>query len=133
MKAFSIVSLLALGIAGTACSQTVEAAEEDTETKTEVAETSTEVSGSFNLGLPSEPAIFDGTSTDGFNLGLGSTDVASTDGFNLGTDVSASNGLAALPELETEIGEDVDPLDELAIETPDLEEIDDEEPVIRLE
>ena len=132
MKAFSILSILALGLAGTACSQTVEAAEEETEAKTEVAETAPDVGGSFNLGLPAEPAVIDGTSTDGFNLGLGSTDVASTDGFNLGTDVAASNGLSALPELSTDIGEAPEALDELTLEKPELEDLD-EEPIIRLE
>ena len=76
--------------------------------------------------------MIDGTSTDGFNLGLGSTDVASTDGFNLGTDVAASNGLSALPELATDIGETPEALDELTLEKPELEDLD-EEPIIRLE
>ena len=132
MKAFSIISIFALGLAGTACSQTVEAAEEETEPKTEVTETAPDVGGSFNLGLPAEPAVIDATSTDGFNLGLGNTETATTDGFNLGTDVSASNGLAELPELATDIGETPEGLDPLAIEKPDIEDLDDE-PIIRLE
>lgn len=134
MKSLSIVALIALGFAGTACSQGADA--EDTETNAEAeavetVQTAADVSGSFNLGLPNEPVAADPANSGGFNLGLpgGAEAIDSTSGFNLGADVSASNGLAALPELDTEIGETPE---ELVIETPETEELDDE-PVIRLE
>lgn len=131
MKSLSIAALIALGLAGTACSQGADA--EDTETKSEIetAETAADVGGSFNLGLPNETVAADPANSGGFNLGMPSGDPAlsSTDGFNLGADVAASNGLAALPELTTEIGETPE---ELVIDTPDSEDEDDE-PIIRLE
>lgn len=134
MKSLSIAALIALGFAGTACSQGADA--EDAETKpeveaTETVQTAADVSGSFNLGLPNEAVATDPANSGGFNLGVpgGAPAMNSTDGFNLGADVSASNGLAALPELDTEIGETPE---ELVIETPADEDIDDE-PVIRLE
>ena len=135
MKSLSIAALIALGFAGTACSQGADA--EDAETKktdveaTETVQTAADVSGSFNLGLPNEAVATDPANSGGFNLGVpgGAPAMNSTDGFNLGADVSASNGLAALPELETKIGETPE---ELVIETPSDEDIDDE-PVIRLE
>ena len=93
MKAFSIASLIALGIAGTACSQDADVKAEDTkpaEAKTEAPD----VGGSFNLGLPTDAP-------------------ASTAGFNLGTEVAASNGLSELPEIEAPIdAEDAPETDE---------------------
>ncbi|MEE2929202.1 MAG: hypothetical protein VX599_00655 [Pseudomonadota bacterium] len=131
MKSLSIAALIALGLAGTACSQGADA--EDTEAKPEIetVETAADVGGSFNLGLPNETVATDPANSGGFNLGVpgGSPALDSTDGFNLGADVSASNGLAALPELTTEIGETPE---ELVIEAPESEDEDDE-PIIRLE
>ena len=134
MKSLSIAALIALGFAGTACSQGADA--EDTKPQpeaeaTKTVQTAADVSGSFNLGLPTEATASDPANSGGFNLGVpgGAPALNSTDGFNLGADVSASNGLAALPELETEIGETPE---ELVIDTPAEEDTDDE-PVIRLE
>ena len=131
MKALTVASIFALGVAGTACSQAQEAAQDDVKAETEavatdVAETeaaetaAADVGGSFNLGVPTEaPAANVGGS---FNLGLPAAAPASTDGFNLNAGISASNGLSDLPEIDApaviEESEDSD---------------DDEEPIIRLE
>ena len=129
MKALSFASLIALGIAGTACSQ-------DAETKTETVQPAEETSaaanvgGSFNLGLPTEMDAGTQTDTSGFNLALPGDTPASTDGFNLATDVSASNGLSDIPEIAT----DIVPADaENAIPEVLETEAADDEPVIRLE
>ncbi len=123
MKALTLASLFALGVAGTACSQASDAAADEDKTETATAETTeakADISGSFNLGLPTEaaPAAAGGS----FNLGMPTDAPASTEGFNLATDVSASNGLAELPEIEApniaENGEETDA---------------DDEPVIRLD
>lgn len=126
MKALSIASIFAIGLAGTACSQASEApAETDNAVveTTETAEASVDTSG-FNLGLPTDvntPA----PASDGFNLDLPATDMASTDGFNLGTDIAASNGLAELPEIAAPLAEDA--------AEPATPEVTDDEPVIRLD
>ena len=126
MKALSIASIFAIGLAGTACSQASEAPAETANAATETAETveaSVDASG-FNLGLPTDvnaPA----PANDGFNLDLPSADTASTDGFNLGTDIAASNGLAELPEITAPLAEDVT--------DPAAPEVTDDEPVIRLD
>jgi len=124
MKALSIAAIFALGVVATACSQTSEAAEDEAKAKTETAETTeagTDVGGSFNLGLPTD-AETSAAAGGSFNLGLPSTTATSTDGFNLGTEVSASNGLAALPDVATPV-----------IETEAPAVIEDDEPIIRLE
>ncbi|MEL6415275.1 MAG: hypothetical protein AAFZ74_18280 [Pseudomonadota bacterium] len=130
MKALSIASLFALGVAGTACSQTVDAEAEDPKP---VAEESTEVStdtgGSFNLELPEDLESATNVANDGFNLALPGTEMTNTDGFNLGTDVAASSGLADLPEIAANIAEDPDALE---LEAPEEDEPE-EEPIIRLE
>ena len=128
MKAFSIASLIALGIAGTACSQDADVKAEDTkpaEAKTEAPD----VGGSFNLGLPTDMGTPAPANAGGFNLALPGDAPASTDGFNLAADVSASNGLSELPEISANIvepGEDT---------LPDVLETDtaDDEPIIRLD
>ena len=127
MKALTIASIFALGVAGTACSQAAEDdAKVDTATTqtdaaaTETADAAADVGGSFNLGVPAATTT---TEVGGsFNLGLPAATPASTDGFNLATDVSASNGLSSVPEIAAPaVVEDT--------ETPD----EDDEPVIRLE
>ncbi|MEM9179663.1 MAG: hypothetical protein AAGA89_08120 [Pseudomonadota bacterium] len=124
MKALSIAALFTLGVAGTACSQANETAPEDSTAETEqvdATEAAPEVSGSFNLGLPTETAAAPNVGGS-FNLGLPTDAPASTAGFNLGTEVAASNGLSDLPEIEA-------PIDaEDAAETDE-----DDEPIIRLE
>lgn len=120
MKALSIASIFAIGLAGTACSQASEAPAETETTVVEAAET-VDASG-FNLGLPTDVSA---PANDGFNLALPSSDMASTDGFNLGTDIAASNGLAELPEIAA-------PLTEEAVE-PAAPEATDDEPIIRLD
>ena len=129
MKALSIASIIALGVAGSACSQDAETTE-DVQPVAETTEAEADVGGSFNLGLPTEMGDAGATNTDGFNLALPNAAPASTDGFNLATDVSASNGLSELPEIDTDIvqPEGTDTLPEV-LET-DTEE---DEPVIRLE
>ncbi len=124
MKALSIAALFTLGVAGTACSQANETAPQDTKAEAEqveATETAPEVSGSFNLGLPTETAAAPNVGGS-FNLGLPTDAPASTAGFNLGTEVAASNGLSELPEIET-------PID--AEDAPKTDE--DDEPIIRLE
>lgn len=124
MKALSIAALLTLSVAGTACSQANEATAEDTKVEAETVETAEaapEVSGSFNLGLPTETVAAPDVGGS-FNLGLPTDAPASTDGFNLGTEVAASNGLSDLPEIAA-------PID--AETAPEVDE--DDEPVIRLE
>ena len=125
MKALSIVSILALAAAGSACSQ---ASDQDAETSEIVAEADTasdvDMSG-FNLGLPTEMETPAATPAGEFNLGLESAQTSSTDGFNLGTDLGASSGLESIPEIGTSIAE------EPAEDTP-VESVD-EEPVIRLD
>ncbi len=126
MKAISIASIFAIGLAGTACSQASETPAETKSVDVETAET-VEASadmGSFNLGLPNDvnaPA----PANDGFNLDLPSASGTSSDGFNLGTDIAASNGLSDLPEIAAPLAEDV-------VETAP-ETTSDEEPVIRLD
>lgn len=128
MKAISFAALLALGIAGSACSQTVDA--EDATPAPEAEATSTDTGGSFNLGVPGElGSTASASNSDGFNLDLPSADPTSTDGFNLGTGVSASNGLSDIPEIAADITET--PAD-VAVEPPVVENTDDE-PVIRLD
>lgn len=125
MKALTIASIFALGVVGTACSQTSETTEQDAKvetaaTESQTADAATEVGGSFNLGLPAEsPSTEVGGS---FNLGVPASAPASTDGFNLATDVSASNGLSDIPEIAA-------PSVTEETEAPD----EDDEPVIRLE
>ncbi|MEL6413621.1 MAG: hypothetical protein AAFQ15_01620 [Pseudomonadota bacterium] len=126
MKALSIASLIALGIAGTACSQDADAKAEDTQT-TEAAPEAADVGGSFNLGLPTDTAAT--ADTSGFNLALPSDAPASTDGFNLAAGVSASNGLSELPEISTDIVQ----ADETALSDVLETEATDDEPVIRLD
>jgi len=126
MKALSIASIFALGLAGTACSQASEAPAETAKADIETAETveASANTGSFNLGLPTEvnaPA----SPNDGFNLDLPSASASNTDGFNLGTDITASNGLSDLPEIAAPLADDVI---ETATEVPT-----DDEPVIRLD
>ena len=130
MKALSIATLFALGIAGTACSQTVDAEAEDPKpVAEETTEASADTGGSFNLGLPADLETATAAGNDGFNLALPGSETTATDGFNLGTDVSASSGLADLPEVAANIAEDPDALDLEALE----EEDEDDEPIIRLE
>lgn len=134
MKALTLASIFALGIAGSACSQTVEASEDEPKAEIETVETpeaAPEVAGTFNLGLPTEAPVTAGTSAGGFNLGAAPAPGAtSTNGFNLAADVGASNGLAALPELEgTVVGAPETAIDAEAL--PD--DIIDDEPVIRLD
>ncbi|MEL7285948.1 MAG: hypothetical protein AAGJ68_15605 [Pseudomonadota bacterium] len=124
MKALSIAAIFALGVVGTACSQTSEAAEDEAKAETEtedVTEAAADTGGSFNLGLPTEAAAAPAAGGS-FNLGLPSEAAASTDGFNLGTEVAASNGLANLPDVATPV-----------IDTDVVEANEDDEPVIRLE
>ena len=124
MKALSIAALFTLGVAGTACSQANETTAEDTKVEAETVETAeaaADISGSFNLGLPTETASAANVGGS-FNLGLPTDAPASTDGFNLGTEVAASNGLSDLPEIDA-------PIDAEA--APEADE--DDEPVIRLE
>ena len=125
MKALSIVSILALAAAGSACSQ---ASDQDAETSEIVAEADTasdvDMSG-FNLGLPTEMETPAATPAGEFNLGLESAQTSSTDGFNLGTDLGASSGLESIPEIGTSISEE--PAEEVSLEPVD------EEPVIRLD
>ena len=128
MKALSIASLIALGIAGTACSQDADAKAEDTQTTEATTETAAaDVGGSFNLGLPTDTGT--SANTSGFNLALPSDAPASTDGFNLAADVSASNGLSELPEISADIVQ----ADETALSDVLEAEPSDDEPVIRLD
>lgn len=126
MKALSIASIFAIGLAGTACSQASEAPAETEKVDVETAET-VEASadmGSFNLGLPTDvnaPA----PANDGFNLDLPTESATESDGFNLGTDIAASNGLSDLPEISAPLADDV-------VETAP-ETTTDDEPVIRLD
>lgn len=126
MKALSIASLIALGVAGTACSQDADVNAEDTQT-TEAAPEAADVGGSFNLGLPTDTGT--SASTSGFNLALPSDAPASTDGFNLAADVSASNGLSELPEISADIVQ----ADESTLSDVLETEPSDDEPVIRLD
>lgn len=126
MKALSIASLIALGVAGTACSQDADTKTEDTQT-TEAKTEAADVGGSFNLGLPTDTSAT--TSTSGFNLALPGDAPASTDGFNLAADVSASNGLSELPEISADIVQG----DESTLSDVLEAEPTDDEPVIRLD
>jgi len=124
MKAFSVASILALAIAGTACSQTKEAEAEDTSVETkspETIEAADDVGGSFNLGFPTDAGAAPATGGS-FNLGLPTSTATSTDGFNLGIEISASNGLGELPAIEAPVSQEI---------TPETDE--DDEPIIRLE
>ena len=127
MKALSIASLIALGIAGTACSQDADTKAEDTQTTEATTEAAADVGGSFNLGLPTDTGA--SASTSGFNLALPGEAPASTDGFNLAADVSASNGLSELPEISTDI---VQADENTLSDVLETEPVDDE-PVIRLD
>lgn len=128
MKALSIASLIALGIAGTACSQDADVQAEDTQ-PAEATTEAADVGGSFNLGLPTETDPSATAGASGFNLALPGDAPASTDGFNLAADVSASNGLSELPEIETDIVQSDDSTLSDVLET----EPTDDEPVIRLD
>ncbi len=133
MKALSLATLFAVSLAGTACSQATDASADapQTEAETETAQATAEVGGTFNLGLPEDPATAATSGAGGFNLDLPTTTaVDSTSGFNLGAGLTASNGLAELPELDASIVEETadDSLDALKEEI-----VDDEEPIIRLD
>ena len=67
--------------------------------------------------------------TSGFNLALPGDAPASTDGFNLAADVSASNGLSELPEIQADIVQ----ADESTLSDVLEPEVTDDEPVIRLD
>lgn len=124
MKALSIAAIFALGVVGTACSQTSEAAEDEAKAETEteeVTEAAADVGGSFNLGLPTEAGT-DTAAGGSFNLGLPTATATSTDGFNLGTDVPAATGLEALPDVGAPV-----------LDAEPAEADEDDEPVIRLE
>lgn len=127
MKALSIVSILALAAAGTACSQ---ASDQEAEKPAIVAEAETaaapevDMSG-FNLGLPTEMDAPAPTPAGEFNLDLESAPASTTDGFNLGTDLGASSGLESIPEIGASIAEE-------PAEEKSLVPVDDE-PVIRLD
>ncbi len=125
MKALSFASILALAIAGTACSQTAEDPPETPEAETETAaEPEVDMTG-FNLGLPTEMEPTAPAPASEFNLGLGDPTTTSTDGFNLETELGASSGLSEIPEIDSSIVEE----ETEEIPTP----LVDDEPVIRLE
>ncbi len=127
MKALSIASVLALAMAGTACSQASDENAEMPETPAE-ADTTTEAEvdmTGFNLGLPTEMETPEAAPAGEFNLGIAGAETSSTDGFNLGTDLGASSGLEDVPEIGANIVEE-------EAEDIEIEPIDDE-PVIRLE
>lgn len=130
MKATPFAAILALAFAGSACSQAAETPAEAPEAAVVSAETETAPSGTFNLGLPDDLETASSGTTGTFNLGLESTAPAtSVDGFNLVNEVASPTGLEALPEIEDTLltdgdGETVEDV---------VEELIDEEPVIRLE
>ena len=125
MKALSIASIIAIGLAGAACSQAASSADETTEVETQADTTTADTGGSFNLGLPTDVDSAGTASDSSFNLDLPSGGASSTDGFNLGTDIQASGGLSDIPEIDTSIAEE---------EAEVVPEVDvDDEPVIRLD
>ncbi|MEO1659624.1 MAG: hypothetical protein AAFR51_01445 [Pseudomonadota bacterium] len=132
MKALSIATLFAVSLAGTACSQTTDASADAPKTDAQVEKTAADVGGTFNLGLPEDTTTAAAPAAGGFNLDLPSTSSSTdtTDGFNLAAGVSASNGLAELPELDASIVDETvdDTLD--ALTEPVAA---DDEPVIRLD
>jgi len=121
MKALSIASIAALAIAGTACSQDTETAEEKAETA-EPTPVSAPADDGFNFALPAE-AGSQGGADDGFNFAVPSMDAAvGDDGFNLPMDVPTTSGLA-LPQIDSAVIEDI---------VPEAEE-DEDDDIIRLE
>lgn len=130
MKATTFASILALAFAGSACSQAAETPEKAPEEAADSAETTAAPSGTFNLGLPDDLETASSGTTGTFNLGLESAAPAnSVDGFNLVNEVAAPTGLEELPEIEDSL------LTDGSAETVEdvVDELTDEEPVIRLE
>lgn len=121
MKALSLASMVALALAGTACSESTSPEPvTDTPPATEAAElTPVSADDGFNLMIPGEGP--DEVADDGFNLAIpGDYAATPSDGFNLPADVPSTVGLDAVPEVDTSI------LDE------DAEEPEDEDEIIRL-
>jgi hypothetical protein len=120
MKAISLASLLAIGLVGTACSDTPAQTEEvaiETPVATELA---APVDDGFNLRIPGTDADAP-VANDGFNLSIpdsGST-IASGE-FNLPSDIPVTDGLADIPEVDLGLLEDTV---EETVETPDEDEI----------
>ena len=120
MKAISLASLLAIGLVGTACSDTPTQTEEPAIEALAATETAAPVDDGFNLRIPGQDAdapIVD----DGFNLSIpdsGST-IASGE-FNLPSDIPVTDGLADIPEVDLGLIEDAV---ENSVETPDEDEI----------
>ena len=121
MKPVSVVSVLALALAGAACASPSEEAEA-TPQEAPVVEASAEDSG-FNLMIPGED---DGGSDDGWNLGV-DTD-GTEDGFVIPDGVVADR-LGDVAELPT--GEDASP--DLSADIPVIREAEDEDDLIRLD
>ncbi|MBR9833734.1 MAG: hypothetical protein GYB42_00740 [Alphaproteobacteria bacterium] len=123
MKALSFASVIALALAGAACSEsTTEAPSVDTppaEASLELTQASAD--DGFNLMIPGEgPGE---VADDGFNLAIpGDYAGTASDSFNLPSDLPSTVGLDAVPEVNSSI------LDE----EPAASEDDDADEIIRL-
>lgn len=125
MKALTFASVIALGLAGFACSE----AEQPETTAAAAVQTASQVSDDgFNLPIPGEETTTT-VSDDGFNLPIPADDTVmnvSNDGFNLPTSgMQDPDSLLQIPAVESA-------LPALESEAEADAELDDE-PVIRLE
>ena len=109
MKALSLASILAIGLAGAACSDTPEPKEDVKVETPEVTETAAPEDDGFNFMIPGGDVDVE-TADDGFNLSIPDDGPSISSGeFNLPADIPTSNGLDDLPEIEAPIIETPEP------------------------
>ena len=100
MKATSFAALLALTLAGTACSDPApkQTAAQAPEPTAQVIPASSDADDGFNL--PTFDLSTDNTSDDGFNFRMPDLDAAdNSDGFNLPSNIPSVSSLDALPDI----------------------------------
>lgn len=120
MKALSLASILAIGLAGAACSDTPEPKENIEVETPEAVETAAPADDGFNFMIPGDDVDLE-TADDGFNLSIpGDGPSISSGEFNLPADIPTTDRLSDLPEIEAPV-----------IDTPDDEP--DEDAIIRIE
>lgn len=120
MRVVPFASILALALAGAACSETTAAAPavETPPAEAELTPTSAPADDGFNLMMPGDDTGTT-TSSDGFNLATPALgDAPNSDGFNLPSDLPSTSALESIPEIDTSILDD-----EAAPENTDEDEV----------
>lgn len=120
MKALTLASILAVGLAGTACSDTPEVQEDAKVETPEAVEIAAPADDGFNFMIPGDDVDLSAPA-DGFNLSIPDDGPSISSGeFNLPADIPTTDRLSDLPEIEAPV-----------IDTPDDES--DEDALIRIE